>query len=499
MNEYTVLSLFDGMSCGRIALDRAGVPVGKYYASEIDPPAIKVAQANWPENIQLGSVTEWREWDIDWSSIDLLMGGSPCQGFSFAGNMGGTKAILDGKQVLVTDRETYLDMKAKGAEFLSQSYLFWEYVLCLDHARAQNPNIKFMLENVKMKAELLDMISDALGVQPIRINSNLVSAQNRDRFYWCNWDVTQPEDKGIMLADILEENPDPKYLHTAKAVAYMNNTTARGIQKWAYTFHSESRRGKSSCVVANFFKGQPNNVLVEDLGHDATESDFFARLNPETGALIDVGPFTAIFQRGRGKNPPGLRGKDGKSPTVSANGWQQNNFVFHAHPVRVRKFTEIEAERLQTVPDNYTNHVCKTQRYRMIGNGWTVDVIAHLLSSLPVKNVQLYVGAIRGRRIEPDISKVTQCLEVRATAQDKSNCLTTVAKDNVLTTLPVGRHPDAFGRNLPYREYTPVEYERLQTIPDGYSAMVSDTQRKKMVGNAWTVDVVAHLFSTLNH
>lgn len=177
-----VLSLFDGMSCGRIALSRAGIEVHQYYASELDKYAIKVAQANYPETIQLGDVTQWREWDIDWSSIDLLIGGSPCQGFSFAGN-----------QLAFDD---------------PRSKLFFVYVDILNHIRLLNTNVKFLLENVKMKKEYLDIISDQLGVKPVFINSALVSAQNRQRYYWANWEFGQPEDKGIVLADILERDPE---------------------------------------------------------------------------------------------------------------------------------------------------------------------------------------------------------------------------------------------------------------------------------------------------
>ena len=205
-----VLSLFDGISAGRLALQRAGLEVTKYYRSEIDKYASQVAMHHFPNDVQLGDVTKWREWDIDWSSIDLLIGGSPCQGFSFAGKQAGTKANLNGVEILVTDRQTYLKLKEQGAEFLSQSHLFWEYVLILDHIKKHNPNVKFLLENVRMKKELLDMISNALGVKDVVINSSLVSAQNRHRHYWCNWDVDQPDDKGILLRDIVVDGFDTR-------------------------------------------------------------------------------------------------------------------------------------------------------------------------------------------------------------------------------------------------------------------------------------------------
>ena len=201
-----VLALFDGHSGGQIALEVAGIPCSKYIASEINKYARKVTETIYPETISMGDVTKWREWDIDWASIDLLMGGSPCQGFSMAGKQAGTTAILNGEKVIVDSREKYLELKEQGAEFLSQSYLFWEYILCLDHVKKQNPDVLFFLENVKMKKEFLSLITNAIGVEPVFINSALVSAQNRQRYYWCNWKVTQPEDRGIMLADILESD-----------------------------------------------------------------------------------------------------------------------------------------------------------------------------------------------------------------------------------------------------------------------------------------------------
>lgn len=293
-----VLSLFDGMSCGQIALERAGITVNNYYASELDKYAIKVTQANWPETVQLGDVTKWREWDIDWSSIDLLIGGSPCQGFSFAG-----------KQLAFDD---------------PRSALFFEYLNILNHIKSVNPSVKFMLENVKMKKEYLEVISRLLGVEPVFINSALVSAQNRHRYYWANWEFGQPEDKKILLEDITESG--------------------------------ETDRIKSHCIDANYFKG-------------GNPKSYFEKHRRQL-----------IFFVGRGNNPKGFRALDGKSPSLSASSWQNNNFL--SDKTGYRKLTPVEVERLQTVDDNYTNHVSNSQRYKMLGNGWTVDVIAHVFRSM---------------------------------------------------------------------------------------------------------------------
>jgi DNA (cytosine-5)-methyltransferase 3A len=297
-----VLSLFDGISCGQIALNKANIPYNNYFASEIDKNAIKVTQHHYPNTVQLGDVTKI---EFIASKIDLLIGGSPCQSFSSAGNRNG----FDGK-----------------------SGLFWEYVRVLNQVKPTY----FLLENVVMKKEWEDIITKELGVEPIKINSSLVSAQNRVRLYWTNIPgVGIPEDRGITLNDVLE---------------------------------------------------------------------------------IDSND-----------NPAAIRGR------------------------RLNKATII-GRRL--------NEAGKRNDYN---------------KDIPI----------------------TQCLEVRATNTNKSNCLTTVEKDNVLTPLPIGRHPNAFKDKLPFRYYSLLEYERLQTLPEGYTNVVSTSQAKKMIGNGWTVDVIAHIFSYL--
>lgn len=303
LDNVNVLSLFDGMSCGQLALQRADIKVGKYFASEIDKHAIKVAMHNFPNTIQVGDVTQIKRENLP--QIDLLIGGSPCQGFSFSG-----------KQLNFED---------------PRSKLFFEFVRIL---KETNPKY-FLLENVKMKKEYQDVISSHLGVQPIEINSSLLSAQNRVRLYWTNIPgVCQPEDKNIGLSDILE-----------------------------------------------------------------TDSE---------------------------TNPAAIRGRQLNKATILG-----------------RRLNE-EGKR-----EDYNKNI-----------------------------------------------PIVQCLEVRASNTNKSNCLTTVAKDNVLTTMPIGRHINAFTDKLPFRYYTIKEYCRLQTVPDNYfDGVASDNQIRKMIGNGWTVDVIAHIFS----
>lgn len=303
-----VLSLFDGICCGHLALERAGIKIDSYDAYEIEPNAIKATQANFPDVIHHGDVTQ-EDFTKYKGKIDLLIGGSPCTNLSSAGNRQGLKG--------------------------SQSKLFYEYARALEEVQPKY----FLLENVVMKKEWEDIITNILGVEPIEINSSLVSAQNRRRLYWTNIpNVTQPKDRGIKLEDILDDVEFKNY-----------------------------------------------------------------------------------------KNPAAIRGR------------------------RLNKAT-IVGRRLDK-------------------NGHRQDYD----KTIPI----------------------SQCLEVRASNTDKSNCLTTVDKDNVLTPLPVGRYPDAFKNNLPFRYYTTKEMCRLQTLPDSFLNMIPESAARKALGNGWTVNVISHIFSFL--
>nr|WP_111857858.1 DNA (cytosine-5-)-methyltransferase [Acinetobacter sp. CFCC 10889] len=421
-----VLSLFDGISAGRLALERAGIKVNTYYRSEIDKYASQVAMHHYPDDVQLGDVTKWREWDIDWSSIDMLIGGSPCQGFSFAGKQAGTKAILNGVEILVTDRQTYLDLKENGAEFLSQSHLFWEYVLILDHVKKHNPNVKFLLENVRMKKELLEMISDALGVDDTVINSNLLSAQNRHRHYWCNWNVEQPEDKNILLKDILEDGvfSEKNKSQTVLSTIYKENVKSmvkRGKTGLCVTNVNPSGRGmngnvyhtdgKSPCLTVG--KGEGIKItggairgrcIVDSKCQDhkmkvagMTEQRLEIREDGKTNALTTVQKDNVVVRATVQANAEHT--DNGKSPTLTAAmGVGGGNVPLYtcaeiAHEFKgkyidkndrlyYRKLTPTECARLQTFPDGWAESVVsKTQAYKAYGNSWTVDVIAHIFKA----------------------------------------------------------------------------------------------------------------------
>ena len=316
-----VLSLFDGMSCGQIALNKLGIGINNYYAAEIDKFAIEITQKNYPDTIQLGDVTKWEEWDIDWSSIDLVSGGFPCQAWSIAGKQQG-------------DRDP-------------RGMLFWTMLDIIKKVRDNNPDAYFLMENVKMKKEFEDYITShtkaALGrVEKHLINSSLVSAQSRQRYYWTNIpNIVQPEDKGIVLKDILEDG-------------FVD-------------------RDKSHCVDANYFKGGNLKSYFEKNRRQLV----FKIPNPE---LLRKTPNYWQFDRsgkGYSSQQDRVRRTDVPSNTLSA-GHSSIPQIWVNCPHTFRKLTPIECERLQTVPDGYTEGVSNSQRYKMLGNGWTVDVIKHI-------------------------------------------------------------------------------------------------------------------------
>ena len=361
-----ILSLFDGIACGRVALERAGIKVAKYYASEIDKYAIKISEKNYSDIVHLGDVTKWKEWNIDWSSIDLLIGGSPCQGFSFAG-----------KQLNFND---------------PRSKLFFEYVNILHHIQKFNPDVKFLLENVKMKSEFESIISSTLGVQPVEINSALVSAQNRRRLYWTNWNFSVPEDKHIMLKDIVHEYSrvdrekalciDANYYKGGNLKQYYEKHRRQLVFEWLTEYivpldktlqilENEVQRGKISCFGKDnqssrvyYIHDKTVTICNSVDSEDNTEKYLFGCLTPDR----------------INKRQNGQRFNDGsKFYTLTAQ--DKHGILTEGY---IRKLTPVECERLQTLPDRYTEctGVSNTQRYKCLGNGWTVDVIAHILRGL---------------------------------------------------------------------------------------------------------------------
>lgn len=311
-----VLSLFDGISCGLVALERAGIKVDRYYASEIDKNAIAISQKNHDGIIQLGDITKWQKWDVPWAEIDLIIGGSPCQGFSRAG-----------KCLNFSD---------------PRSRLFFVFVDILNMVKKANPNVKFLLENVKMKSAWRDVISEYLGVQPIEINSNCVSAQNRLRTYWTNIPTDgKPKDGGVRLLDVLEVTPV-----TSDFIAHQGLLFSPDI--------SENSRNLVTVVDGEIRVSQP------------VKCGYIVAKN---GDGINLSFPSSKSRRGRVINQ--------KSSTVDC----ACNICVLQDGV-IRRFSIRELERLQTLPDGYTEGFSDGIARKAIGNAWTVDVIAQIFTNI---------------------------------------------------------------------------------------------------------------------
>jgi DNA (cytosine-5)-methyltransferase 3A len=384
-----VLSLFDGMSCGQQALERVGIKVDNYFASEIDKYAITVTMANYPNTKQLGSVVNVDGYSLP--KIDLLIGGSPCQSFSFAGKRKGM-STKDEQEILTLDH--YLELKSQEYEFEGQSYLFWEYMRLLNEVKPKY----FLLENVMMGEKWEKILSKAIGVNPIMINSSLVSAQNRQRLYWTNIGmrpsglfghlestIQQPKDLGILLKDILEPEVDEKYFLSQKMIDGFLSHNKRHIEEKNQTgFNWKPTEGnkKAACLRANAaLAATDNSIIVHNTmpRSSKTGKGGTGPLKREDGKTyyLDTGQTNAIEiiatklgNSDKFGNSTSDKGKAFTLRTANPNGVILNS--------RVRRLTPIECERLQTVKENYTNHVSDSQRYKMLGNGWTVDVIAHI-------------------------------------------------------------------------------------------------------------------------
>jgi DNA (cytosine-5)-methyltransferase 3A len=409
------------MSCGQQALERVGIKVDNYFASEIDKYAITITMANYPNTKQLGSVVNVDGYSLP--KIDLLIGGSPCQSFSFAGKRKGM-STKDEQEILTLDH--YLELKSQEYDFEGQSYLFWEYMRLLNEVKPKY----FLLENVMMGEKWEKILSKAIGVNPIMINSSLLSAQNRQRLYWTNIGmkpsglfgdlestIQQPKDLGILLKDILEPEVDEKYFLKENSFIFdriknnhpftpripndnekSNCLCIGGKGTKDLIVHNKNHEGKTgfvwqptegnkkgACLRANSALAATDNsiiVKIDKKGNVKNNQDkascFTAGGNSggnhsDMDLIIVHNTMPRSSKTGKGGTGP-LKREDGKTYCLDTG---QTNAIQYCN--NVRRLTPIECERLQTVKDNYTNHVSDSQRYKMLGNGWTVDVIAHIL------------------------------------------------------------------------------------------------------------------------
>lgn len=511
-----VLSLFDGMSCGQIALKELGITPEIYYSSEIDKFTIKQTMLNFPNTVQLGDVEGWRDWDIDWQDIDLLLAGSPCQGFSFAG-----------KQLAFDD---------------PRSKLFFVFIDILNFTRNFNPDVKFLLENVNMKKEHMKIISHYCGVYPVNINSNLVSAQNRNRWYWTNIrtkyeengdiysDIPQPQDRCIYLRDILDSEVDDKYYVSQATMARMlrNNqnfrpridpdktgciTTKNNSAQMSFnsgttfisidgkaptqrcsTGRSLDSRHNYQFIQMNIDKEMDNNqseayseidsICVAMRGREAcltqkrTEYGKIIRKDYESGTIKEprniiqqleprndgktncitsVQKDNLILQRPRGYNTGAIFER--KTPTLSCHAWEQNNLLL--------------------------------LNDRQMANYKSVDEKANTFLSTSYKGSQA-----NGMTLIKDIIQINPNTDSGGTQPYQQDRIYNI--NGIAPTLCAGHggmSPNIKTNRI--RRLTPIECARLQTIPDWYIWECSDTQIYRMLGNGWTVEVIKHILSFL--
>ena len=497
-----VLSLFDGMSCGQQALERAGIEVNQYFASEIDKYAIQVTMANYPNTIQLGSVVGVDGYSLP--KIDLLIGGSPCQSFSFAGKRKGM-ATTDEQEILTL--EHYLQLKSEGYEFEGQSYLFWEFMRLLYEVKPKY----FLLENVEMGEKWEGVLTQAIGVHALHINSALVSAQNRKRIYFTNIGlepgglfgypvsiIEKPKDKKILLKDILESEIDEKYFLSERMIKCLDSKKGTTYD----TFYPADINDKGRTINSRMAKmGSGDNYIVHN---------------------------TMPRSSTTGKGGTGhLSRNDGKTYCLDTGNTNAVEIVLTSKDKRLQKivddnvFIEGEVAHLdtynQTIDKNKSPALTLPHNNRFIiaptGNTNAVEIVA-----------------MRGRPNKE--GGYTPKFETNNSG--KSNCLTTCQKENLLKqsnavevreVKQLSTNNKSNGGTQPYqqdriydvngispalqaqlpngstmintsriRRLTPLECMRLQTVNDNYKMPVSDSQRYKMLGNGWTIEVISHIF-----
>lgn len=467
------LSLFDGMSCGQIALRKLGITPDVYYASEIDKHAIAQTQLNFPDTIQLGSVVDVNVSDLQ--PIDLLIGGSPCQSFSFAGKRKGMSTKCN-EEIYTLER--YLQLKEDGFEFEGQSYLFWEYMRILTDIRKYNPDVLFLLENVEMGNKWERVLSEAIGIYGVHINSALVSAQNRKRIYWTNIrtrqeglfgelhsDIPQPDDKGILLRDILESEVDEKYY--IKSENMLKFVTDEWRQKKLYT---QINGEKAIPQMARQYQSWCGDYI-----NDSFYVSMVGRKLDENGVRKDNDPNIKAIQR----LEPNTDGKTNCLTIV-----QKDNLILQLKSLNNRvEGVSFSDEGIR--PHQGDNRKSGIQE---LGTIATEDSKTSCLTTNHESKCILNERQQNNFIISGTLRTHKDGNGFREVHSGKGACIPARARED-----GSGQNVAIIGNKI--RRLTPTECARLQTIPEWYKWACSDTQQYRMLGNGWTVDVIAHIFS----
>ena len=370
-----IVSLFDGMSCGQIALKELGVAVSEYHAFEIDKSAINTTMNNFPNTIQHGSVI-----GVDWSQfkdVDIVMGGSPCQSFSVSGKM---KGMITTDGFNITTLDDYIKLYNDGVEFEGESYLFWEFVRAIEIIQPRY----FLLENVVMTKDNEDIITNTMGVKPILINSKRISCQNRRRLYWTNIpNIKQPADRGVYVKDIIDDDYDKnliideKYWDRSDIVDYFKRHQPLVINKLSLIYNIGDKNSQGQRVYA--INGKTPTMSALGGGHGAKTGLYITH---PPYATREVGRRLNVLGDARDdKNGSIVRGyeirtdeKTSTLTTVIKDNYITQDFV-------IRRLSPRESARCQTIPEWYDfSGISNTNVYKMVGNGWTCEVVKHIFS-----------------------------------------------------------------------------------------------------------------------
>lgn len=434
------------MSCGRITLSELGIPVEKYYASEVDKFAIKATMQNFPDTIQLGDVRELEVSRLD--KIDLIIGGSPCTNLSMSGKRKGL-STKEGMEVL--DLQTYLELKENGFEFEGQSYLFWEYIRIYHELIERGDNPKFFLENVEMGKKWESVFNETMGRKGIHINSALVSAQNRRRIYWTDIhdDIPQPEDMGILLKDILEEEVDEKYFLSDKMIECLKGRVK--TEKFSPVQFSPIKfpyEQKARTINTRLFKMGDNDNYIQ----------------------VDNDPI-CVAMRGR------------ESACLTPKRTEYGKQIRKEYKEQRKNIQQLEPREdgktncLTTVQKDNLIVVSGTMPARARNDGSTQPCVAIGISNIadiPIAN----------KYIKRNLRNIDNKAHTLLASSYKG------AMANGMTLVDNG--------NFRIRRLTPTECARLQTIPEWYILDgISDTQRYKMLGNGWNIETIKHIFKYL--